>query len=77
MYGRSTVSAASQKGVAPTYGEPLAARRTVMSGSLVMRASGFAPFASSFLASVRLSILPLGTRPGLLTPVLGLRVQTS
>ena len=70
------LSAASQNGVAPTY---VSRRRPtyVISGSFVMGARGSAPFASSFVASVKLSILLLGTSPGLMKPVPGLRVQAS
>ena len=73
MYGRSSVCAATQNGVAPTSVSRF--RPTlVTSGFFVACRFGFAPRARSFLASVKLSRLSLGTSPGLLTPVFGRRV---
>ena len=73
MYGRSSVCAATQIGVAPTSVSRLRPTFTV-SGFLVAARFGFAPRASSFVASVRLSSLSRGVRPGLFTPVFGRRV---
>ena len=66
--GRSTILAASRNGVAPIR---FSMFRKPSLGSFCWRAFTSAPCCSSFLTRSRLSRLPVGTAPGMLTPVLG------
>ena len=70
--GTSAVFAAIRKGVEPMRFNML---RLPSRGSLVMRAFTFAPRATSFFTSSRLSRLPVGTAPGRLNPRFGRRDQ--